>query len=268
MSNKLHDIYIIFKFTVNKTINQFKNTIMKGTKFIFSMILVVFVFITVQAQKPSEAQKKAIESAMSMSKNKVDASQIPAKYSFSWKYSMEMKSAAGKSMIIDYFLEPNSAYYGANMNKTGSNMFMIMDTKNKLMVTSFEKGSKKTAMASKIPDYSAAANSSNTKYTYKSLPNKVIMGFNCKGIQATSSTSTMVFYYTNEAKVSFAEMFKSQQDQSLSNALKGFFKPGEKPLMMSMEFKDLKDKSKNVSMTCVALEKKAFTFNKSDYQFM
>ena len=205
---------------------------------------------------------------MNINKNKVDASLIPNKYAFSWKYSMEMKTEAGKPMVIDYFLEPNAAYYGANMNKTGSNMFMIMDTKSQLMVTSFEKGTKKMAMASKIPDYSAVNNPKNTKYTYKSLPSKVILGFTCKGIQATSPTSTMVFYYTSEAKVSFAEMFKSQQDQGMANAFKGFFKPGEKPLMMAMEYKDLKDKTKNISMTCVTLEKKSFTFNKSDYQFM
>lgn len=241
---------------------------MKKVKFILSTLLALFIFNTTQAQTAAEAQKKAMENAMNLGKNKIDAAQIPAKYSFSWKYSLEIKTDAGKAMNVDYLLEPNSAYYGANMNKTGSNMFMIMDTKNKIMVSCFDKGAKKMAMASKIPDYKAKETTKDSKYTYKTLPNKTILGFNCKGIQATNATSTMIFYYTNEAKISFADMFKSQQNQSLSNAFSDFFKSGEKPLMMSMEFTDLKNKSKKMNMTCVGLEKKAFTFNKSDYQFM
>ncbi|TGD57695.1 hypothetical protein [Flavobacterium humi] len=241
---------------------------MKNTKYMLNLFLALFLFMGAYAQKPTEAQKEAMKQALTSAKNKVDPSAIPGKYAFSWKYRMEVKTEAGKSMNIDYFLEPNAAYYGANMNQTGSNMFMIMDTKSQLMVTSFEKSGKKMAMASKIPDYSGMTDPKNTKYTYKSLPSKVILGFTCKGIQATSAASTMVFYYTSEAKVSFAEIFKSQQNKGMAKAFEGFFKPGEKPLMMSMEYKDLKDKAKSVSMTCVALEKKAYVFNKSDYQFM
>ena len=242
--------------------------IMKKVKLIFSTLLVLFIFNVSQAQTDAEAKKEAIEKAMAFGKNKVDAAQIPAKYSFSWKYSLEIKTQSGKAMDVDYLLEPNSSYYGTSMNKTGSNMFMIMDTKNKLMVSTFDRGAKKMGMASKIPDYTIKGTTKDSKYTYKTLPNKVILGFNCKGIQATNATSTMIFYYTTEAKVGFAEMFKSQQNQNLSTAFSSFFKAGEKPLMMSMEFTDLKNNGKKMSMTCVGLKKEAFIFNKSDYQFM
>ncbi len=238
---------------------------MKRLKFILSTLLVMFAFNAAVAQAE---QKKAIHDAMNFGKNKADVSKIPAKYAFSWKYSMNMKTAAGKTMIMDYFLEPNASYYGANMKRSGSDMFMIMDTKNKMMVNCFNKGAKKMAMASKMPDYSNMDKTQNSKYTYKSLPNKVILGFNCKGIQATNANSTMIFYYTNDAKVSFSELFKSQQNQSYASGILKFFKPNEKPLMMSMEYTDLKDKSKKITMTCIGLEKQAYTFNKSDYQFM
>lgn len=239
---------------------------MKRLKFVLSIFLLFFIF-NAQAQAPKADQKKAMQDAMNFGKNKVDASTIPAKYSFSWKYSMEMKTDAGKSIVFDYFLEPNTSYYGANMKQSGSDMFMIMDSGKKIMVTSFGKGAKKMAMASKMQDY-AATNSKEDKFTYKSIPNKVILGFNCKGVQATNSKSTMIFYYTNDAKVSFSEMFKSQQNQGSPNAFKNFFKPGEKPLMMSMDYKDLKDKTKSMTMKCISLKKEAYTFNKSDYQFM
>jgi hypothetical protein len=240
---------------------------MKRLKYILSTFLVLLIFNIGQAQTPTAAQKKAMQGAMNPSKNKVDASTIPAKYPFSWKYSLEMKTSTGKAMVFDYLLEPNANYYGANMKQSGSDMFMIMDSSKKIMVTTFGKDAKKMAMASKMPDYSVA-NSKESKFTYKTLPNKMILGFNCKGVQATNSTTTMLIYYTNDAKVSFSEMFKSQQNSGTPNAFKNFFKPNEKPLMMSMDYKDLKDKTKNMTMKCISLKKEVFTFNKSDYQFM
>src|SRR6476620_3137407 len=100
-----------------------------------------------------------MEDLMNLSKNKVDAAKIPNKYAFSWKYSMQITSDKGKEIVFDYLLEPNAAYYGANMNKAvASAMFMIMESKNNMSITTFGKDGKKMAMASKIPDYSAMAN--------------------------------------------------------------------------------------------------------------
>ena len=116
---------------------------MKRLKYILSIFLVLFIFNVGQAQAPTAAQKKAMQDAMNYGKNKIDVSKIPDKYNFSWKYSMEMKTSTGKTMKVDYLLEPNSSYYGANMDRAGSEMFMIMDMKNKLTVSTFGKGAKK-----------------------------------------------------------------------------------------------------------------------------
>jgi hypothetical protein len=78
----------------------------------------------------------------------------------------------------------------------------------------------------------------------------------------------MVFYYTNEAKVSFSDMFRSQQRQKTPDVLKRYFKTGDRPLMMTMSMKDLKDKGKITTMKCVVLEKNSREFLKSDYKFM
>ena len=239
----------------------------KKLKILFIALFSIFISNLVIAQQPTEAQKKAMQNAMMYGKNKVDASTIPSKYDFSWKYTLAMKTSSGKEMNIDYFLEPNSSYYGANMNQRGSEMFMIMDTKNKLMVNSFNKSGKKMAMASKIPD-NIGTSTNTKKYTYKKLPNKTFLGFSCKGLEATSSDSKIIIYYTDEAKVGFSEMFKSQQNNSLPAAIKDIFKPGQKALTMFLNYTDTKDKSKNMTMTCTSLKQQSHTFNKSDYQFM
>ena len=202
-------------------------------------------------------------------KNKVDVSLVPDSYPFSWKYAMEIQSDSEKSMTVDYFLEPNAEYFGFKMSEPGD-LFMVIDSKNKFMITAFNKEKEKVAMAAKMPDYSeiTAKENETDGFSYKSLPDKIIMGYNCKGIEATNEDFVMVFYFTNEAKVSFSDMFRSQQKQKTPNALKNYFKAGDKPLMMTMNMKDLKNKGKNTSMRCVSLEKNTHVFAKSDYKFM
>jgi hypothetical protein len=94
------------------------------------------------------------------------------------------------------------------------------------------------------------------------------MGYKCKGIQANSEDYEMVFYYTNDAKVSFSDLFRAQQKQTAPNALTNYFKGTDTPLMMTMSMKDLKNKGAVTTMKCVSLVKKANAFNKSDYIFM
>ncbi len=203
-------------------------------------------------------------------KNKVDPSVVPSSYTFSWKYIMEIKTADANAMNAEYFLEPNAPYFAMNISQgEGQNMLMIMDSKNSITVTSFGNGKEKMASASKMADYSAMAKkeSEKSKFTYKTLPNKTFLGYNCKGIQATNDEYDMIFYYTADAKVSFGDMFKNQKGWKMPEGLENYFKPEDKTLLMDMTMKDLKSK-KVTTMKCLSLEKSAFVFNKSDYKFM
>lgn len=232
------------------------------------LLLAILSTITSFSQTPSTNKKISVEDLMNFGKNRVDIASIPNKYNFNWKYTMQITSEKGKSMNIDYFLEPNANYYGANMNQTkNSDMFMIMDSKNKITITAFGKENKKTAMASKMIDYSKIDNKNQKKLTYKPVTGKTILGYKCKGIQATNDDMIITFYFTNEAKVSFADMFKNQKNNSFPDAFKEFFKPTDRPLVLEVDYKDLK-KNKSALMKCVALEKQSYTFNKSDYKFM
>lgn len=211
------------------------------------------------------------EAIMGYGKNRVDASVIPDSYAFSWKYVMEIKGDQGKAMNADYFLEPNASYFGFNVSQgEGQSMMMIMDTKNKITVTCFGNGKEKMASASKMPDYSEMAKKEGekSKFTYKTLPNKTFLGYNCKGIQATNDEYDIVFYYTNEAKVSLGEMFKGQKNWKMPEGLSSYFKPEEKTLLMDMSMKDLKKGGKVTTMKCISLEKNDYVFNKTDYKFM
>ena len=207
--------------------------------------------------------------SMGYGKNKIDASVVPNSYQFSWKYSLEIQNETEKPVTADYFLEPNAAYFGLNMGDSNE-MFMIMDTSNKLTVTCFDQNGEKVAMALRIPDYKGIVEKENKEadFSYRSLPDKIIMGYNCKGIEAVSDDYVVVFYYTNNAKVSFSDLFQSQQKRKTPDALQYYFKSGEKPLMMMTTIKDLKNKGAITTMKCVSLEKHPYSFIKSDYKFM
>lgn len=213
----------------------------------------------------------AEDAILGYTKNKVDATAVPDSYAFSWKYIMEIKSDEGKAMTAEYFLEPSASYFGFNMGQgQEQSMFMIMDNKNKLTVTCFGNGKEKMASASKMSDYSEMVKKENekSKFTYKTLPDKIFLGYKCKGIEATNAEYIMVFYFTTEAKVSFGDMFKNQNNQKMPDAFSNYFKPDDKPLVMDMTMKDLKNKGKTTTMKCISLDENSYVFNKSDYKFM
>jgi hypothetical protein len=263
----LHKQLLLLSYLANFT--QTKNYfIMKNLKHIICLLFILFSANLICAQKAKTSTKMTMQDIMSFQKNKADVSKIPNKYSFNWIYRMEIKANKTKAIIFDYFLQPDANYFGTSMKNSGLEMFMIMDNKNKITISAFEKGTKKMAIASKLTENIPIKKTSQSKFTYKPLPNKVILGYNCKGIRAISPDYETITYYTTEAKVSFSGIFNSQQCKGVPNTLTGFFKLNEKPLIMTMEYKDLKNPSNSGSMKCVTLEKKIHSFNKVDYQFM
>jgi hypothetical protein len=270
---------------------------MKNIKAIMVFLLLFFQLTGIQAQVWKDlqkaAQKKAIDKANKKVQNqidttfndskadqgylmgfeikKVDVSTVPDSYSFDYKYIMEIKSDGGEAMNAEYLLVPNASYFAFNMKQDkGDSMLMIMDVQKQIMISCFGNGKEKTATASKMPDYSKAIDKQNASspFTYKVLPNKTFLGYDCKGIEAVNDEYKMIFYYTNDAKVSFSDIFKSQKHSKIPDALTAYFKPDDKPLMMDMTMTDMKKKGKVTTMKCVSLEKSPYVFEKSDYKFL
>jgi hypothetical protein len=77
----------------------------------------------------------------------------------------------------------------------------------------------------------------------------------------------MVMYFTNEAEVSFDDIFKNSKTK-IPVQLKDYFNPDDKVLMISMDMKDLKNEKQNATMECIGLEEVQKSIKKSDYKFM
>ncbi len=203
---------------------------------------------------------------------KVTPSNVPESFSFEYQYRLTMTTNQSKGkMNLDYFLRPGASYMGIKMNQ-GQEVFMIMDGQTNISYMFINSGENKIATATAIEGDDIieddAINYDN--YTITDLPNKTFLGYDCKGKKIESTEHIFVMYFTNEAPVSFNDVFKMDTDR-IPTAIKGQFNEGENATMMYMEMKDKINKGKrNTSGTieCTLLEPSSFTFDALGYKFM
>lgn len=203
---------------------------------------------------------------------KADPSNIPDSYKFSWKYSMKMTTKEGE-IVFDYFLESEQPYFGFNMPKVNNNstvsndIFMVMDNDLKVTIMYMKSDKNSMMMVNEMADDLDLEETADTSTTYKyeTLPNKKIMGYMCKGVKATNDEHDITMYFTNEAPVSFNDIYKNKQS-NIPEGLKKHFKENEKTLMLEMTMKDKKKRKNDTTMECISLEKVKKKINKSDYK--
>lgn len=216
------------------------------------------------AEKTSNSMDKVFDIS-TIQKEKVNPATIAGSYNFTWKYSLKITSREGE-MGFDYYLKPDAPYFGFSAAAM-ENMFTVMDNTNKVSVIFMQSEGNNIGMATKLPEDFDASENDDQKFKFETLPNKVINGFNCKGVKSYNSTYEMIMYFTNETEVGFNDMFKSSKAK-IPAELKNYFNEKDKMLVIFMESKNLKNKKENVKMECVGLEKTQKTIKKADYKFM
>lgn len=210
-------------------------------------------------------------------KKKKDNDEVEPKnqYSFSYKYSMKMSSKDGE-FLIDYYLKPNADYIGAkfkSMESQGMDMFMVMDTKTPANHMFMDMNGGKMVRSSTLPESyleNQDAEEAFSKYTITPMPNKKILGYNCKGVKMENDEWEIVFYYTNEVGASFNSMFgNGEESKNIPDEMKEIFLTGGNNLIMSMMMTDKKKNGKrNGKMQCIALDEINFTFKTKEYRKM
>ena len=204
--------------------------------------------------------------------NKVDPSSLPDSYDFSWQYTMQMQTD-GKSLNMDYYLQPGVNYFGAKPEikkmKSVGNIIMVMDTETNTNVIFMDMNGKKMAMPSSVSvdtefDPEEVDNSNN--FTFKEVGAKKILGYKCQGYKMENDEITTTIYVTQDAPVSFTQLFKGNK-----NTPKGFnsrwMDKLDNSLVMEMHMINKKDGSET-TMKCVALKKQNLSINTGDYRFM
>lgn len=195
----------------------------------------------------------------------VDPSEIPQVYDFEWSYVMKMETRQG-DMILNYFLKKDAPYFGMKLSE--NDMYMVMDPSRNLNVMYMLSGGNNMVMATKmpktLPDEIAADNAEEDEYSFKKIPNKTILGYECGGFQGENREMVLTFYVTTEPDISFGEIYKSDQTKLPKGFDPKWIKEG-KGIMMQMIMEGKTNDRDNATMTCIALEKTNFSLNKSDY---
>lgn len=291
----LFDLYLFKLFTVGLKLLKSKILLVMKTRHIL-IVLGTFLAVnqTVEAQFLKKLQKrveqkvenaviektanKAAEKATKSmdkmfdinpfggGKEKADPNLVSDTYDFTWKYSLKMSTKDGE-IVIDYYLKPDAPYFGFS-SATMENMFTVMDSDHKIIAMFMESKGNNIGMVTQMPDVNFEdAKEESDKFTFETLPEKTVNGYHCKGVKATSDDYEMVMYFTNEAEISFDDIYKNSKTK-IPVQLKDYFDADDKVLMISMDMTDLTRKKQNAKMECIGLEEVKKMISKSDYKFM
>lgn len=193
-------------------------------------------------------------------------------YNFDYIYKLEMTSK--KDVIeFDYYLKKDAGYFGFDLptiskSQEGVKMFTVIDNDNEVTAMFMEMMGKKMLKKSKLK-LSDFDSDDNSDYKMEKIGSKTILGYNCDGFVMEDDKSKLTFYMTNEAPVSFNQIW----DTGKAKLPKGFNpawmeKYAENGLMMEMQYVDKKKSKHNMTMECVGLEKTDFSIQTSDYGSM
>ncbi|MEA1787207.1 DUF4412 domain-containing protein [Arenibacter sp. GZD96] len=224
------------------------------------------------AEKASRSMDKVFDANLGSGKQgkRVVPENIPGSFDFEYQYRLTMTTDKG-AMDLDYFLTPGASYLGSKIN-AGMEMFMVMDGDENITYMFMDSGGNKMATATQVDlsDIEEDDEFDTSGFTITDLPNKTYLGYDCIGKQMENADYVFTLYFTNDALISFNDVFKTDSDR-VPPALRSQLKDYEGALMMYMDMKDKKNKGKkNTSgtMECTLLEPVNFSFNTSGYTFM
>ncbi len=222
-------------------------------------------------RKTENSVDKALDAPFNIptkSAAKTSINDLPASYNFGWKYEVQIQTQNNKPMNMTYFLQPNASYQGMLLGDIKSDMFMIMDFDRQLMLTLMEAGGSKMGQIMNIPKNDGESADENFgDYQTSPLPDQMIAGYKCKGMQLKNKDYLIKYYFTNDVPLNLYGMNRDKKDQKLAEVINGINSkdPG---LMMKMDMTDLKNKKNNMVMECKSLVKSQKTISKKDYKFM
>ncbi|WP_081208435.1 DUF4412 domain-containing protein [Salegentibacter sediminis] len=203
-------------------------------------------------------------SPIPMGANRVDISEVPNAYNFNWEYQLNMETKDGK-VDMTYLLEENAPYFGMRMPQA-EGMFMVLDMDRKLSIMYFSSGDNNFITASKIEDLTNPEDDTNPyeNSELKKIGTKNILGYECQGYETETEEHKFTFYLTQEAPISFANMYSDKNSNIPKGWNANWLEDGD-ALMMEMQMLDKKNPDRNVNMRCTGLEQKSFTITKENY---
>ncbi|MFN2262023.1 MAG: hypothetical protein ABR595_08175 [Psychroflexus sp.] len=206
-----------------------------------------------------EIHQKENTNRQSAQKSKQDL-KVRDQYVFHRKIDMEIQ-AEGQTMMMETYINENENYSGIKISQ-GMEMMSISDPENNLSLNLMENAGQKIAQKSKL---NQGDNEDLGTFEVEDLPDKTIMGYNCKGKRVESEKVVMKIYYTSELGFGFNAL-DTNPDQ-IPESLKDEFNFEDEYFMMSMDMTVKSGEKIDAKMRCKNIEKVELTYNISDYKF-
>lgn len=235
-------------------------------------------------QKSQKTTEKAFDDVFnsgnkkSKKKKQKNSSKLPSTYKFNWKYSLKMSSKRS-DVILDYYLNNNTANFANKTNslntKETQNMLMVFDFNLKSLIMLMDYSGNRfgqimkmdEGMLRSITELNEKEENSN-EYTIKKIGTKTILGKECQGYLIESDEYVAKSYILLNSPVSFKGFSQSNSKNLPRGFNKEWLKHAENGLLMEMKLTHKTKEKRNMTMTCIALEKKNITIKTSEYRLM
>ena len=187
--------------------------------------------------------KQLENSNFSMGMDMVDPSEIPAGYDFDWEYTLQMNTSEG-TMDMVYHIKENAPYVGIKIPQA-ENMFTVLDNKRNMTVLYMNSEGNKMVMATRfdVSEEDMEADNSYEEMKFEEIGTKTILGYECQGYRSENAENVFTFYVTDEAGVSFRNLYQENQKNIPEGLNADWIRDGT-GLMMEMQMKDKKNAEK------------------------
>ena len=209
---------------------------------------------------------------------KLKPEMLPDSYEFNWLFRTLIKDGKGNESNMDFmFMEGDVKYYGMEMSneqlKGQGQLFVVTDRgleiSTMFMLKQKGMGSENMAQMVSLPKEALENNAKNEEhYTYSELPPKVILNYNCKGIQMENDEYLMTLYYATDAPVSFFKVFGDDKKSIPKGFDPKWLDQMKDGLVMEMVCTNKKKDKYSFTMTAQSLEQKDMAIYRKDFQFM
>lgn len=189
----------------------------------------------------------------------------PENYVFDYKLAVQMHIDGQEDMGMDYLLPSQGDFYAMEMKEVVS-MLMVTDAERKAMFQFMDYGGNKMMMVQDL-DFSDEEQQAMEETSFKKIPNKTIMGYDCEGIEIENKEMRSKLYFTKKAPVHFTFFNDPEQAKNFTIPIEVEELMNEDVLMLEMQMEDFNQGFK-VLWKATSLTKNKINIDTSSYRKM
>ena len=220
----------------------------------------------------SHKQVKSMQAGMMNSD--VGTEELPETYDFDWKYHLKMTHVNQKKDEMDlvFLLKKNASYQGVTLENAQHGSIneatMVFDMNINSLVMFVHTDQTKVLQIHSMQ--SPKTSGDMEKMEIRELPDKTIIGYNCKGLEVENSKNIIQVYHTSEAPIQMSNLFNlsGPMEMDIPDIDPRLVEQFSKGLIMELNYKDKKKPKNDILLTAQSIKQAKTSFSKNEYQNM